>query len=132
MAKAKLTEAQDAMATLEEAITYITIAHGKDSQITEFLMQQAKDIRQSVEKMVDNSVIKKALGMTYMLTIITKHKQQEEIAKATKVTKSLLHMMGHLCKVWTMPSSPLVSIDNNTLGAHLLETTFTRHSRFEL
>ena len=31
VAKAKLTEAQDAMATLEEAITYIAIAHGVDS-----------------------------------------------------------------------------------------------------
>ena len=63
-------------------------------------MQQAEDMRQSVEKMVDNSVIKKALCMTYMLTIITKHKQQEEMANTTKVTKSLLLMMVHLCKVW--------------------------------
>ena len=87
VAKAKLAEAQDAMATLEEAITYIVIAHGEDSQITEFLMQQAEDMRQSVEKMVDKSVIKKEyLYMTYMLTIITKHKQQEEIANTTKVT----------------------------------------------
>eukprot|EP00731_Ephydatia_muelleri_P005220 Em0002g1396a len=86
VAKAKLAEAQDAMVTLEEAITYIVIAHGEDSQITEFLMQQAEDMRQSVEKMVDNSIIKKALCMTYMLTIITKHKQQEEIANTTKVT----------------------------------------------
>ena len=86
VAKAKLAEAQDAMVTLEEAITYIVIAHGEDSQITEFLMQQAEDMRQSVEKMVDKSVIKKALYMTYMLTIITKHKQQEEIANTTKVT----------------------------------------------
>eukprot|EP00731_Ephydatia_muelleri_P023365 Em0015g948a len=69
-------------------------------EITEFLMQQAEDMRQSVEKMVDNSVIKKALCMTYMLTIITKHKQQEEMANTTKVTKSLLLMMVHLCKVW--------------------------------
>ena len=75
VAKAKLAEAQDAMATLEEAITYIAILHGEDSQITKFLMQQAEDMRQSVEKMVDNSVIKKSLCMTYMLTIITKHKQ---------------------------------------------------------
>ena len=74
------------MVTLEEAITYIAIAHGEDSQITEFLMQQAEDMRESVEKMVDNSVIKKALCMTYMLTIITKRKQQEEIANTTKVT----------------------------------------------
>eukprot|EP00731_Ephydatia_muelleri_P009881 Em0005g467a len=86
VAKAKLAEAQDAMVTLEEAITYIVIAHGEDSQITEFLMQQVEDMRQSVEKMVDNSVIKKALCMTYMLTIITKHKQQEEMANTTKVT----------------------------------------------
>ena len=86
VAKAKLAEAQDAMATLEEAITYIAIAHGEDSQITEFLMQQAKDMRQSVETMVDNSIIKKALCMIYLLTIITKHKQQEEIANTTKIT----------------------------------------------
>eukprot|EP00731_Ephydatia_muelleri_P003359 Em0001g3359a len=86
VAKAKLAEAQDAMVTLEEAITYIVIAHGEDSEITEFLMQQAEDMRQSVEKMVDNSIIKKALCMIYMLTIITKHKQQEEMANTTKVT----------------------------------------------
>ena len=83
VAKAKLAEAQDAMATLEEAITYVALAHGEDSQITELLMQQAEDMRQSVEKMVNHSI---ALCMTYMSTIITKHKQQEEIANTTKVT----------------------------------------------
>ena len=39
VAKAKLAEAKDAMATLEGAITYVAIAHGDDSQITELLMQ---------------------------------------------------------------------------------------------
>ena len=39
VAKAKLVEAKDAMATLDEAITYVAIAHGDDSQITGLLMQ---------------------------------------------------------------------------------------------
>lgn len=64
VAKAKLAEAQDTMATLEEAIAYVAIAHGEDSQITELLMQQAEDMRQSVEKMASNSIIKNALCMT--------------------------------------------------------------------
>ena len=62
VAKAKLAETQDAMASVEEAITYAAIAHGDDNQVTEFLMQQAKNMSQSVGKMVRNS--KKALCMT--------------------------------------------------------------------
>ena len=47
VAKAKLAEAQEAMATLEEAITYVAVAYGEESPITEHLIQQAEDTRQS-------------------------------------------------------------------------------------
>ena len=64
VAKAKLAEAQEAMATLEEAITYVAVAYGDESPITEHLIQQAEDTRQSVDKMVSNSTVKQALCMT--------------------------------------------------------------------
>ena len=63
-ATCKLADAQEAMATLEEAITYVAVAYGEESPITELLIQQAEDTRQSVGKMVSNSTVKQALCMT--------------------------------------------------------------------
>ena len=52
MAKAKLAEAQDSLAALEEAVMYVVVAYGEDSPVTEILIRHALDRRQSVEKMV--------------------------------------------------------------------------------
>eukprot|EP00731_Ephydatia_muelleri_P001748 Em0001g1748a len=62
VAKAKLVEAQDSLAALEEAVTYEVVAYGEDSSVTDILIRHALDRRQSVEKM------------------------EMEIAKTTKVT----------------------------------------------
>ncbi|KAL5509771.1 hypothetical protein EMCRGX_G005194 [Ephydatia muelleri] len=47
--KAKLAEAQDAMATSEKAITYVAVGYGEASLITELLIQQSKDTSSMVE-----------------------------------------------------------------------------------
>ena len=47
VAKAKLAEAQDSL-----AVTYVVVAYGEDSPVTEILIRHALDRRQSVEKMV--------------------------------------------------------------------------------
>ena len=52
VAKAKLPEAQDSLAALEEAVMYVVVAYGEDSPITDILIRHALDRRQSVEKMV--------------------------------------------------------------------------------
>ncbi|KAL5469143.1 hypothetical protein EMCRGX_G030349 [Ephydatia muelleri] len=62
VAKAKLAEAQDSLAALEEAVMYEVVAYGEDSPVTDILIRHALDRRQSVEKM------------------------EMEIAKTTKVT----------------------------------------------
>ena len=50
--KAKLAEAQELMAAFEEAVTYVVLAYGVDSPVTQIVVQQAEDMGQSVEKMV--------------------------------------------------------------------------------
>eukprot|EP00731_Ephydatia_muelleri_P025722 Em0017g805a len=62
VARAKLAEAQDSLAALEEAVMYVGVAYGEDSPVTDILIRHALDRRQSVEKM------------------------EMEIAKTTKVT----------------------------------------------
>ncbi|KAL5479168.1 hypothetical protein EMCRGX_G022658 [Ephydatia muelleri] len=52
VAKAKLPEAQDSLAALEEAVMYVVVAYGEDSPITDILIRHALDRRQSVEKML--------------------------------------------------------------------------------
>ena len=52
VAKAKLAEAQDSLAALEEAVMYVVVAYGEDSPVTDILIRHALDRRQSVEKMV--------------------------------------------------------------------------------
>ena len=52
VAKAKLAEAQDSLAALEEAVMYEVVAYGEDSPVTDILIRHALDRRQSVEKMV--------------------------------------------------------------------------------
>eukprot|EP00731_Ephydatia_muelleri_P012322 Em0006g1216a len=47
VAKAKLAEAQDSL-----AVTYVVVAYGEDSPVTEILIRHALDRRQSVEKML--------------------------------------------------------------------------------
>ncbi|KAL5516725.1 hypothetical protein EMCRGX_G002131 [Ephydatia muelleri] len=62
VARAKLAEAQDSLAALEEAVMYVVVAYGEESPVTDILIRHALDRRQSVEKM------------------------EMEIAKTTKVT----------------------------------------------
>ena len=52
VAKARLAEAQELMAAFEEAVTYVVVAYGEDSPVTHIVVQQAENMRQSVEKMV--------------------------------------------------------------------------------
>ena len=52
VAKAKLAEAQDSLAALEEAVMYVVVAYGKDNPVMDILIRHALDRRQSVEKMV--------------------------------------------------------------------------------
>ena len=42
------------MAAFEEAVTYVVLAYGVDSPVTQIVVQQAEDMGQSVEKMVRN------------------------------------------------------------------------------
>ena len=41
VAKAKLAEAQDSLAALEEAVTYVVVAYGEDSPVTDIYPYQA-------------------------------------------------------------------------------------------
>ena len=41
VAKAKLAEAQDSLAALEEAVMYVVVAFGEDSPVTDILIMQA-------------------------------------------------------------------------------------------
>ena len=50
--KAKLAEAQELMAAFEEAVTYVVLAYGVNSPVTQIVVQQAEDMGQSGEKMV--------------------------------------------------------------------------------
>ena len=52
VAKAKLAEAQDSLAALEEAVMYVVVVYGEDSPVMDILIRHALDRRQSVEKMV--------------------------------------------------------------------------------
>eukprot|EP00731_Ephydatia_muelleri_P019322 Em0012g147a len=51
VAKAKLAEAQDSLAALEEAVKYVVVAYREDRPVTDILIRHALDRRQSVEKM---------------------------------------------------------------------------------
>eukprot|EP00731_Ephydatia_muelleri_P022157 Em0014g748a len=48
VAKAKLAEAQDSLAALEEAVTYVVVAYGEDSPVTEILIRHALDMQEAV------------------------------------------------------------------------------------
>ena len=52
VAKAKLAEAQDSLAALEEAVMYVVVAYGEDRPVTDILIRHALERRQSVERMV--------------------------------------------------------------------------------
>ena len=79
VAKAKLAEARESLAALEEAVTYVVVAYGEDSPVTEILIRHALDRRQSVEKMVRT---KQNTDLNDYNTLT----QEMEIAKTTKVT----------------------------------------------
>ncbi|KAL5488647.1 hypothetical protein EMCRGX_G017623 [Ephydatia muelleri] len=55
VAKAKLAEAQDSLAALEEAVKYVVVAYREDRPVTDILIRHALDRRQSVEKMMKPS-----------------------------------------------------------------------------
>eukprot|EP00731_Ephydatia_muelleri_P005050 Em0002g1226a len=42
--KAKLAEAQELMAAFEEAVTYVVLAYGVNSPVTQIVVQQAEDM----------------------------------------------------------------------------------------
>ncbi|KAL5460207.1 hypothetical protein EMCRGX_G033636 [Ephydatia muelleri] len=109
VAKAKLAEAQDSLAALEEAVMYVVVAYGEDSPVTDILIRHALDRRQSVEKM------------------------EMEIAKTTKVTsKEFALHDGPFVKgldEGMKPSNPSRCNGSNTLVVCLLVTTSTRHYR---
>ncbi|KAL5503641.1 hypothetical protein EMCRGX_G010620 [Ephydatia muelleri] len=48
VAKAKLAEAQDSLAALEEAVTYVVVAYGEDSPVTDILIRHALDMQEAV------------------------------------------------------------------------------------
>ena len=69
-------KAQEAMATLEEAITYVAVAYGEASPIKELLIQQAEDTRQSVDKMVSNSTVKQAAKCSALVASATQEQNR--------------------------------------------------------
>ena len=50
VAKAKLAEAQDSLAALEEAVMYVVVAYGEDSPVMDILIRHALDRRQSISR----------------------------------------------------------------------------------
>ena len=81
--KAKLAEAQELMAAFEEAVTYVVLAYGVDSPVTQIVVQQAEDMGQSVERMV--RIKQKLIEITSGHVIYVQNKGHAEVFIASSM-----------------------------------------------